>query len=58
MRTKQSIDKLTAGQVLEMTATDPGSVADMKAWSNRTGHALLNHRQDNGKFIFLVRKDS
>ncbi len=58
IRTKQSIDKLTAGQVLEMISTDPGSVADMKAWSNRTGNPLLSHREDDGKYIFLVQKDS
>ncbi len=57
IRTKQAMDKLTVGQVLEMTATDPGSVPDMEAWSKRTGQVLLSHRPEDGKFIFLVRKD-
>lgn len=56
IRTKQAIDKMTVGQVLEMISTDPGSVADMQAWSRRTGHELLEHRQENSLFQFFIRK--
>ncbi len=56
IKTKQAIDKLTVGQVLEMTSTDPGSVPDMQAWSRRTGHELLEQTQDNGNFVFYIRK--
>lgn len=56
IKTKQAIDKLAQGQVLEMTSTDPGSVPDMQAWSRRTGHELLEFRQDDKLYVFLVRK--
>ncbi|MBI3994701.1 MAG: sulfurtransferase TusA family protein [Nitrospirae bacterium] len=56
IRTKQAIDKMTIGQVLEMLSTDPGSVADMAAWSRRTGHELLDQRTENGLFQFYIRK--
>ncbi|HEY5594902.1 MAG TPA: sulfurtransferase TusA family protein [Nitrospiria bacterium] len=56
IRTKQAIDKMAVGQVLEMVSTDRGSVADMAAWSKRTGHELLEHRLDNGLFLFFIRK--
>jgi TusA-related sulfurtransferase len=56
IRTKQAIDKMTVGQVLEMISTDPGSVADMQAWSRRTGHELLEHRAENHLFQFFIRK--
>ena len=56
IRTKQAIDKMTVGQVLEMISTDPGSVADMQAWSRRTGHELLEHRVENSQFQFYIRK--
>ncbi len=32
---------MTAGQVLEVLATDPGSVKDFAAWSKSTGNDLL-----------------
>ena len=37
LKTKKAIEKLQTGQVLKMTATDPGSANDMAAWSARTG---------------------
>jgi TusA-related sulfurtransferase len=56
IKTKQAIDKMATGQVLEMIATDPGSIPDMQAWSRRTGHELLEHKTQNGLFIFYIRK--
>ena len=56
IKTKQAIDKLSMGQVLEMISTDPGSIPDMQAWSRQTGHELLEHKQDNGLFVFYVKK--
>jgi len=56
IKTKKEIDRMKIGQVLEMIATDPGSVNDMAAWSHRTGHEILEHKQDNGSFIFYIKK--
>ena len=56
IKTKQAIDKLSVGQVLEMISTDPGSIPDMQAWSRQTGHELMAHRKEDSTFIFLIRK--
>ena len=56
IKTKQAIDKMGVGQVLEMVATDPGSIPDMQAWSRKTGHELLEARQDGNLYIFYIRK--
>ena len=56
LKTKKAIDKLQSGQVLKMTATDPGSVNDMNAWTRRTGNELVEHRRDGGDYIFILRK--
>jgi len=47
---------MAAGQVLEMTATDPGSRPDMEAFSRRTGHELLDAKEAGGVFTFYIRK--
>ena len=44
------------GQMLEMLSDDPASEADMKSWSARTGHELLEIDRDGAVFRFLVRK--
>ena len=56
LKTKKAIDALQIGQVLKMIATDPGSISDMDAWTKKTGHELLSHEQDNGKYIFFIKK--
>jgi len=56
LKTKKAIDALQVGQVLKMNATDPGSSSDMNAWTQKTGHELLESQQDGGKFIFFIKK--
>lgn len=55
IRAKKAMDPLQSGQVLKLISTDAGSVADMKAWTNTTGHALVGHEKNNGKFIYYIR---
>ncbi len=55
VKTKMAISKLRKGQVLKMISTDPGSRADMAAWSSRTGHEILISERNNGEFIFYVK---
>ena len=45
-----------SGQVLEMTSDDPASEADMKSWTTRTGHELLEIDKNGAVFRFVVRK--
>ena len=56
LKTKKAIDALKVGQVLKMIATDPGSSSDMNAWTQKTGHELLESQQDGSKFIFFIKK--
>jgi tRNA 2-thiouridine synthesizing protein A len=56
LKTKKAIDLLTTGQVLKMTATDPGSLPDIQAYTAKTGHELLSHEQDGDKFIFFIKR--
>ena len=56
IKTKQAIDRMALGQVLEMISTDPGSIPDMQAWSRKTGHELLEAKKDGSLYIFYIRK--
>ena len=56
VKTSQAIKKLGPGQVLELLATDPGVEPDMKAWSRRTGNALISIGARDGVFHVLVRR--
>ena len=55
-KTAQAIRELVTGDVLEVLATDPGSVPDFDAWSVSTGHQLIERTEVDGVFRFLIRK--
>lgn len=56
LKTREALKAMAVGQVLEMTSDDPASEADMKSWTTRTGHALLEIEKNGAVFRFLVRK--
>lgn len=56
LRAKKSINSLAAGQVLHVTATDPGSVKDFESFCKQTGNKLLSSGEADGKFTFEIEK--
>ena len=56
LRAKKSINELAPGQILRIVATDPGSVKDFEAFSKQTGNELLETSEENGEFIYLIKK--
>jgi tRNA 2-thiouridine synthesizing protein A len=56
VKTKKALNGMTSGQVLKVTATDPGSVNDMKAFASQTGNELLESTQEEKAFVFFLRK--
>lgn len=55
VRTAQAMKALQPGDLVEVTATDPGSVRDFAAWSRTTGHPLLESSSDGGVYRFVFR---
>ncbi|MCR2821155.1 sulfurtransferase TusA family protein [Lederbergia panacisoli] len=56
VRTKKAISELESGEILQVLATDKGSKADITAWSGSQGHELLSSTEENGVFIFNIKK--
>ena len=56
VKTKKALADMAPGQVLRVVATDPGSVADMQAFAETTGNALLESTSENKKYVFFLRK--
>ncbi len=55
VKARKAIDALAPGQVLKIEVTDPGSMADFKAWTRATGHALLVAEEAGGIYTYVVR---
>ena len=56
LRAKKALTELTSGQILKITATDPGSVRDFAAFAKQTGHALLESGEANKEFFYFLKK--
>ena len=55
LRAKKTLGELSAGQVLKVIATDPGSVKDFQAFCKQTGNELLPH-SEGPEFTFFTKK--
>jgi tRNA 2-thiouridine synthesizing protein A len=65
VRAKKEIDTMRAGDVLEVLATDPGSVSDFQGWAKTTKLATLREQRtendETGRVVYvhvLERRES
>jgi tRNA 2-thiouridine synthesizing protein A len=56
VKTSKEIKTISVGSVLEVLATDPGSMADIMAWTKSTGNELLKSEKDGDVFRFYIRR--
>lgn len=56
LKTKKALQGLQLGQVLEILATDPGSVADFQAFCRQTGNELVESSQHENVYKFLIKR--
>ena len=56
VRARKVMKEMETGEILEIQATDKGSVADLTAWSKSGGHELIEQTEDNGVFSFWIKK--
>ncbi|OGK82266.1 MAG: hypothetical protein A2X52_19090 [Candidatus Rokubacteria bacterium GWC2_70_16] len=56
IKLSRAIRTIETGAVLEMLATDPGSVPDLEAFQKQTGHTVIEQSQAEGVFRFLVKR--
>lgn len=57
LRAKKAIAGMPVGDVLEITATDPGAVKDLESFCSQTGHELVASQKAEDHFLFRIRKN-
>lgn len=57
IKARKALKGMTAGQVLQVLSTDPGSVKDFEAFCRTTGNDLLESGQDDKIYTFLIRNN-
>lgn len=56
MEVFNSMKELEDGDVLEVTASDPGFTKDIAAWCRKTGNTLISGGKEGEEYIACVRK--
>jgi tRNA 2-thiouridine synthesizing protein A len=56
VKTAQAMKSISSGSLLEVLATDPGSVKDFEAWSRTTGNELVERYVEGAVYRFVLRR--
>ncbi|MCP3810708.1 sulfurtransferase TusA family protein [Paenibacillus sp. Lou8.1] len=56
VRTKKAMNELVPGKIMEVQATDKGSLADFQSWAKNTGHQYLGTLQEGDVMRHYLRK--
>ena len=56
LRAKKALAELTAGQVLKVVSTDPGSMRDFQAFCKQTGNDLLGQEVVGKDYIHYLKR--
>ena len=52
----QAVGRLEGGQVIEVLSSDPESVLDVLAWTHASENPLLDLRQVDGDYRFVIER--
>jgi tRNA 2-thiouridine synthesizing protein A len=56
VKTAQHMKTVPSGALVEVLATDPGSVKDFAAWARSTGNPLVEQSSEGGVFRFVIQR--
>ena len=56
LKTRKAIADMSPAQTLEVLATDPGSVADFKAFCEASGNTLVESSESAGVYRFVIKR--
>jgi tRNA 2-thiouridine synthesizing protein A len=56
VKTAKAMKEIDSGGLVEVFATDPGSVADFKAWCTSTRNELVESSEAGGVYRYIIRK--
>ena len=56
LRAKKALDQMSDNSILKLIATDPGSQKDIEAYTQQSGHRLLDTEHTEKRFVFYIEK--
>jgi tRNA 2-thiouridine synthesizing protein A len=56
VKISQAIKQVAVGGIIQATATDPGVMADIPAWTKSTGNELVKMEREGKVITFWVKR--
>jgi TusA-related sulfurtransferase len=56
LKAKKALADMGSGEVLKVTATDPGSVRDFQAFARQTGNELIEQATGGPEYVHVLRR--
>lgn len=56
LKAKKALGELAVGEVLKVSATDPGSQRDFQAYIDHTAHRMLDVWEEEGVFWYMMER--
>ena len=56
MQTRNEMDSIEVGEILEVLADDPAAEEDLKRFAKRTGHEIVKFEAKEDHIRFLIKK--
>jgi TusA-related sulfurtransferase len=56
LKTREKMDEIAIGEILEVLADDPAAEPDLKAWAKRTGQKVLKIDKTSEGLRILIEK--
>jgi tRNA 2-thiouridine synthesizing protein A len=56
VKTAQHVKGVPSGELVEVLATDPGSVKDFGAWTRATGNTIVEQSETEGIYRFVIQR--
>jgi len=56
LKTKKALQGAAPGTIMQIEITDSGSKTDMPALLKRSGDELLDLKEDDGVYTFIIKK--
>lgn len=56
LRAKKALKDIAVGGTIQVLATDPGAVKDFEAFCRTTGNELLESKEDQKVFSFVIKR--
>ncbi len=56
LKAKQALSKIAPGEIVQLLATDPGSIKDIQRFMQLSVHTLLEFKEQEDHYLYVLQR--